>query len=106
MTNGQAHTKAAEYAQKAVGASAAMNNTCFYATEARTNTIEISIEEYTRLKDIEIRFAILKDEMIHASYCPIHHQIILGIEEAYAKKSQELETDLSPKALKQQEGDK
>lgn len=47
-------------------------------------TITISVEEYTRLKDIETRFTILKEEMLKASYCPIHHQIILGIEEEYA----------------------
>lgn len=46
----------------------------------------ISIEEYTRLKDIETRFAILKEEMLKAAYCPIHHQIILGIEQEYAAK--------------------
>ena len=50
-------------------------------------TITISVEEYTRLKDIETRFTILKEEMLKASYCPIHHQIILGIEEEYAKKN-------------------
>ena len=49
-------------------------------------TIEIPVEEYTRLKDIETRFAILKEEMLKASYCPIHHQIILGIEQEYAAK--------------------
>lgn len=49
-------------------------------------TIELSVDEYTRLKDIETRFAILKEEMLKASYCPIHHQIILGIEQEYAAK--------------------
>lgn len=49
-------------------------------------TITISVEEYTRLKDIETRFTILKEEMLKASYCPIHHQIILGIENEYAAK--------------------
>lgn len=62
------------------------------------NTIEISIEEYARLKDIETRFAILKEEMLKAAYCPIHHQIILGIEKEYAQK-QEIKTDLFPDAL-------
>lgn len=72
---------------------------------AERNTIEISIEEYTRLKDIETRFAILKEEFLHAAYCPIHHQIILGIEAEYAKKVQELKTDLFQDALKdKQEG--
>jgi len=63
-------------------------------------TIDISIEEYTRLKDIETRFAILKEEMLKASYCPIHHQIILGIENEYAAK-QEIKTDLFPDALRE-----
>ena len=49
-------------------------------------TICITTEEFTRLKDIETRFTILKEEMLKASYCPIHHQIILGIEEEYAAK--------------------
>ena len=49
-------------------------------------TICITTEEFTRLKDIETRFAILKEEMLKAAYCPIHHQIILGIEEEYASK--------------------
>lgn len=55
------------------------------------NTIEISIEEYARLKDIETRFAILKEEMLKAAYCPIHHQIILGIEQEYAAKHTEID---------------
>lgn len=63
------------------------------------NTIEISIEEYARLKDIETRFAIMKQEMLKAAYCPIHHQIILGIETEYAQ-AQEIKTDLFPDALK------
>ena len=49
------------------------------------NIIEISIEEYTRLKDIETRFQIIRDQMLHAEYCPIHTQIILGIEKEYKK---------------------
>lgn len=53
------------------------------------NTIEISVEEYARLKDIETRFTIIKGQMLHAEYCPIHTQIILGIEKEY-KKSDEL----------------
>lgn len=61
--------------------------------------IGISVEEYARLKDIETRFSILKNQMMNAEYCPIHTQIILGIEHAYAKK-QELKTDLFPDALK------
>ena len=62
-------------------------------------TIGISVEEYTRLKDIETRFMILKEEFLHAAYCPIHHQIILGIEKEYAQKGQALKLDLLPDAL-------
>ena len=58
------------------------------------NTIEISIEEYARLKDIETRFTILKNQMMNAEYCPIHTQIILGIEDAYAKKPVPVISDL------------
>ena len=54
--------------------------------------ITISIEEYAKLKDIQTRFAILKKEMMYAEYCPIHHQIILGIEKEY--KTKELDADL------------
>ena len=43
-------------------------------------TIEITIEEYTRLKDIETRFEIVKAELLHANYIPLHEQIIFGIE--------------------------
>lgn len=57
--------------------------------------ITISVEEYTRLKDIETRFAILREETLHANYIPIHHQIILGIENEI-KQAQELKTDLMP----------
>lgn len=58
---------------------------------AAKNTIEISIEEYSRLKDIETRFAIFRECMINADYCPIHHQIILGIEkECAANKELEI----------------
>lgn len=69
------------------------------------NEITITLEEYAKLKDIQTRFEILKNEFIHASYCPIHHQIILGIEEEYAKKTKELKTDLTPENLKKQEGE-
>ena len=51
-------------------------------------TIEITVEEYTRLKDVETRFEIMKREMLKASYCPIHHQIILGIENECAQKQE------------------
>jgi len=69
------------------------------------NEISIPLAEYRRLIEIKTRFEVLQNEMIHASYCPIHHQIILGIEDAYAKKSQELKTDLLPENLKKQEGE-
>ena len=48
-----------------------------------TNTIKLSVEEYARLKDIETRFTIIKQEMLHAEYCPIHTRIILGINKEY-----------------------
>lgn len=54
--------------------------------EAKTSLITIPVEEYTHLKDTETRFAILKNQMMNAEYCPIHTQIILGIEEAYKEK--------------------
>ena len=76
-----------------------MENTNIQATvkigEEASETITISIEEYTHLKDTETRFTILKNQMMNAEYCPIHTQIILGIEEAY-KHKQELKTDLMP----------
>ena len=59
-------------------------------------TVEIPVSEYVRLKDIETRFAILKEEMIHSSYCAIHHQVILGIENEYAQKNKELNADMFP----------
>ena len=46
-------------------------------------TIKVSVDEYTKLKDIETRFTIIRDQMLHAEYCPIHTQIILGIEKEY-----------------------
>ena len=52
-------------------------------------TIEITIEELTRLKDIETRFEILKNQMMDDEYCPKHIQIILGIEHAYAVKKEQ-----------------
>lgn len=45
--------------------------------------VVISVDEYTRLKDIETRFTIIKEQMLRAEYCPIHTQIILGIENEY-----------------------
>lgn len=64
--------------------------------KAPTTTIAIPVEEYVRLKDIETRFEILKNEMIHSSYCAIHHQVILGIEHEYAQKTKELQADMFP----------
>jgi len=52
--------------------------------------IEISVEEFARLKDIETRFVILQQEMLKASYCPIHHRIILGIENEYKQHQKDL----------------
>ena len=46
----------------------------------KANIIEISVEEFARLKDIETRFVIMKEQMIHADYCPIHWQIILDMQ--------------------------
>lgn len=46
-------------------------------------TITIPVQEYARLKDIETRFTIIKEQMLHAEYCPIHTQVILGIENQY-----------------------
>ena len=57
--------------------------------------IEISIEEYNRLKDLETRFEILRNEMIRADFCPIHHQIIFGIENERTEKGK-LQYDLLP----------
>lgn len=54
--------------------------------EAVKPMIGISVEEYSRLKDIETRFTVLKNQMLHAEYCPIHTQVILGIENEYKNK--------------------
>ena len=63
--------------------------------------IQISVEEFERLKDIETRFAIIKEQMLHAEYCPIHTQIILGIEkECAAKKELKLDLALNTDDLK------
>ena len=62
--------------------------------------VTIPVEEYVHLKDIQTRFEILKNEMIHSSYCPIHHQIILGIENEYSKKEKELNAELFAAATK------
>lgn len=54
--------------------------------EGWENMIDIPIAEYTRLKDIETRFSIIREQMLKAEYCPIHTQIILGIEKEYEQK--------------------
>ena len=63
---------------------------------SKSNEITISLEEYMNLKDIATRFAILKNQMIHADYCPVHQQVILGIENEYAKKNKELSLEMLP----------
>ena len=57
------------------------------AAELCMHTVEIPVEEYTRLKDIETRFTIIREEMLHAEYCPLHTQIILGIEKDFKEKN-------------------
>lgn len=54
-------------------------------------TINISVEEFTRLKDIETRFEILKNQMMDDEFVPKHIQIILGIEGEYLQKNKELQ---------------
>lgn len=63
------------------------------------SNITIPMKEYSRLKDIETRFTIIKEQMLKAEYCPIHTQVILGIEQEYAAQqaqAQELNADLFP----------
>lgn len=59
-------------------------------------TMHITIDEYTRLKDIETRFAIIKEQMLHAEYVPVYQQIILGIENEYKQARKELKLDMLP----------
>lgn len=61
------------------------------------NEIAISVEEYTRLKDIETRFTIFKKELLHANYVPLHEQIIFGIEEECKAKQGSEWDPLNPK---------
>jgi len=63
--------------------------------EAATPMIGISVEEYSRLKDIETRFTVLKNQMLHAEYCPIHTQVILGIENEYKNKELQIPAFMS-----------
>ena len=72
------------------------------AAEARIHTVEILVEEYSRLKDIETRFTIIREEMLHAEYCPLHTQIILGIEKEF--KETKYEFDSMRGLIKKQEG--
>lgn len=57
-----------------------MKNNALESLAMSGNKITISVAEYARLKDIETRFVILREETLHATYIPIHHRIILGIE--------------------------
>ena len=45
----------------------------------KEQTISIPVEEYTRLKDIETRFAILKEQMLQMEYFPLHWKSIFGL---------------------------
>jgi len=63
--------------------------------EAATPMIGISDEEYSWLKDIETRFTVLKNQMLHAEYCPIHTQVILGIENEYKNKELQIPAFMS-----------
>ena len=56
-------------------------------------TVTITVEEFARLKDIETRFTVLKNQMLHAEYCPIHTQVIFGIEKEKAA-TKELKLDM------------
>ena len=61
------------------------------------SNITIPMKEYSRLKDIETRFTIIKEQMLKAEYCPIHTQVILGIEQEYAAQQKpELKLDMLP----------
>lgn len=59
------------------------------AIELCPHTVEIPVGEFTRLKDIETRFQIIREQMLRAEYCPIHTQIILGIENEYQKEGKQ-----------------
>lgn len=71
-----------------------MNNTKIEPTNE--STMQISINEFARLKDIETRFAIIKEQMLHADYVPIDMKIILGIENEYKQARKELKVDMLP----------
>lgn len=67
------------------------------------DSITLSIEEFTHLKDIQTRFEIIKNQMLHAEYCPIHTQIILGIEKDIEKKKELQFPKLPQKKYKQED---
>ena len=65
--------------------------------------ITITIEEYFRLKEIETRFAIMQEQMLHADFVPDHQQVVLGIKKEYAAKKKEqgeLKLDFLPLVAK------
>lgn len=68
-------------------------------TGTAAGTITISVAEFSRLKDIETRFEILRREMLDATYCPIHWQIILGIEKEIKQKQEQQEDNAKQKFL-------
>lgn len=55
-------------------------------TGTAAGTITISVAEFSRLKDIETRFEIMRREMLDSAYVPTHYQIILGIKEKIEMK--------------------
>lgn len=59
--------------------------------------LTIPVVEFSRLKDIETRFEILRREMLDATYCPIHWQIILGIEEEIKQKQEQQDNNSKQK---------
>ena len=72
------------------------NNGIEIRKTTESKMILVDLEEYIHLKDIETRFTIIKNQMIHADYCPIHQQVILGIENECAAKDKELKLDMLP----------
>ena len=72
------------------------NNGIEIRKTTESKMILVDLEEYIHLKDIETRFTIIKNQMIHADYGPIHQQVILGIENECAAKDKELKLDMLP----------
>ena len=58
-------------------------------------TIEITIEEYTHLKDIQTRFEILKNQAMNDEYVSKHTQVVLGIEHSYEAKQKQAKKELN-----------